>query len=86
MSITLRCPMCGRPLDSPVPFRVAVRAKRGPMTFAQASHKETGVSAASICRIENGKRPGVESLYVLCKWTGCSPESVLRELSLEAKA
>lgn len=41
--------------------------------------KESGVSASTLTRMSQGRRPDVDSMAALMKWSGLAPESFIRD-------
>lgn len=60
----------------PIPLGLRIRAKRRDMSVRQAA-SESGISPATLSRIEHGKQPSVEVLLLLCKWLGIDPNTAL---------
>lgn len=58
-------------------FAAAVRARRGDLGLRDAA-AATGVSAATLSRLENGETPDMETFLVLTTWTGWPVAAFLR--------
>ena len=54
----------------------AERASRG-LTWRKVSI-EAGVSASTLTRMSQGKRPDVDSLSLLCRWAGLDADDYMR--------
>lgn len=55
----------------------AERMSRG-LTWKQVSH-ETGVSASTLTRMAQGRRPDVDGLAALCLWSGLKADDFILE-------
>ena len=53
-----------------------------PMSLRKASDA-SGISAATLCRIENGEVPDVFTLTKLCKWLGISIEDAVEWVNVK---
>ena len=49
-----------------------VRSRRANLTLRDAA-TESGVSASTLSRVENGKNPDMESFLQLCNWLNIEP-------------
>lgn len=58
---------------SMLPDLIAQRREAEGLTLRQVS-RASGVSAATVCRVERGFTPDVASLIALCRWLGVSME------------
>ncbi len=54
--------------DAPL-FAAALRTRRGDLGLREVA-TVTGVSAATLSRVENGEIPDLQTFLVLCSWTG----------------
>jgi DNA-binding phage protein len=60
-------------LDS---FGQTLAAKTSERGLRQVA-KETGVSAATLSRMQRGRTPDLHSFLQVCKWMGCNMEAFL---------
>jgi transcriptional regulator with XRE-family HTH domain len=53
-------------------FTGFIKAKRGQRSLRDFA-RETGISASTLSRIENGQKPDIETFFALCDWAGINP-------------
>lgn len=58
-------------------FSVAVSIYRGKLSMREAS-REIGISHATMCRIETGHKPDIDSFARVCSWMKICPSKFFR--------
>lgn len=59
-------------------FAAALRTRRGERSLRDVA-EETGISASTLSRIENGETPDMETFLLLSAWTGWPTNAFLHE-------
>jgi len=82
------CPSCGRATttvvaDTPIAQAIFAKRKRHALSVRQAAEM-AGVSPSTLCRVERGKMPDVESAVKLAEWLGESLDALFRHRAAAA--